>query len=105
MLGKLVKKPNVLVFSAETSGSSLTCVRRVGGGSVEETWGSRDAQVGHPGSVSVHGGGDGVVVGLLGCGARHVPARRHAVRVTRVTWNVRHGDRLRRTLVWTEVQI
>lgn len=67
---------------------TLTCVRRVGGGAVEEAGGSGDAQVGHSGrSVSVHGGGDGVVVGLLGRGAWHVAARRHAVRVARVTWN------------------
>lgn len=67
---------------------TLTCIRRVGGGAVEEAGRSGDAQVGHSGrSVSVHGGGYGVVVGLLGCGARHVAARRHAVGVTRVTWN------------------
>lgn len=57
----------------------LTCVSGVGGGAVEEAGGSRYAQVGHPRPVSVHGGRDGVVVGLLRRGARHVAARRHAV--------------------------
>lgn len=65
----------------------LTCVSRVGSGAIEEAGGSRYAQVGHPRrSVSVHGGRDGVVVGLLRRGARHVAARRHAVRVTGITW-------------------
>lgn len=62
----------------------LTCVSGVGG-AVEEARGSGYAQVGHPGSVSVHGGCDGVVVGLLGRRAWHVAARRHTVRVTGVT--------------------
>lgn len=64
--------------------SGLTCVSRVGG-AVEEAGGSGHAQVGHPRPVSVHGGGDGVVVGLLGGGARHVAAGGHAVRVAGVT--------------------
>lgn len=64
----------------------LTCVSRVGGGAVEEAGGAGHPQVGHPRrSVPVHGGRDGVVVGLLRRGARHVAARRHAVRVTGVT--------------------
>ena len=63
----------------------LTCVSRVGSGAVEEAGGSGHAQVGHPRSVPVHGGGDGVVVGLLRRGARHVAARRDAVGVTGVT--------------------
>lgn len=42
----------------------LTCVSRVGG-AVQEAGGPGHAQVGHPGAVSVHGGRDGVVVGLL----------------------------------------
>lgn len=44
----------------------LTCVSRVGG-AVQEAGGPGHAQVGHPGAVSVHGGRDGVVVGLLRC--------------------------------------
>lgn len=71
--------------------NGLTCVSRVGG-AVEEAGGSWHAQVGHPRSVSVHGGRDGVVVGLLRRGARHVAARRHAVRVTGVTCEDKRDD-------------
>lgn len=63
----------------------LTGVSRVGGGAVEEAGGAGDAQVGHAGSVPVHGRRDGVVVGLLRRGAGHVATRRHAVGVTGVT--------------------
>lgn len=58
--------------------NGLTGIGRVGG-TVEEPRGTGHAQVGHPGTVAVHGGRDGVVVRLLGGGARHVAARRHAV--------------------------
>lgn len=62
------------------SAQKLTCVSRVGGGSVEEAGRAGNAQVGHPRcSVAVHGGRDGVVVGLLRRGARHISSRRHAV--------------------------
>lgn len=73
------------LFMCSVSLNGLTCVSRVGGGAVEEAGRSGNAQVGHPGAVSVHGGRDGVVVGLLRRGARHVAARRHAVRVTGIT--------------------
>lgn len=56
----------------------LTGVGRVGG-TIEEPRGTGHAQVGHSGAVAVHGGRDGVVVGLLGGGAWHIAARRHAV--------------------------
>lgn len=65
---------------------ALTCVSRVGSGAVEEAGGSWYTEVGHPRSVSIHGGRDGVVVGLLRRWARHVATRRHAVGVTGVTW-------------------
>lgn len=73
--------------------SVLTCVSRVGSGAVKEAGGSRNAQVGHPSrSISVHGGRDGVVVGLLRRGARHVAARRHTVGVAGVTWRRKQGS-------------
>ena len=82
----LILRLMTLDFLIEIS-KLLTCVGRVGRGAVEEAGGPWYAQVGHPRRpVSVHGGRDGVVVGLLGRGARHVATRRHAVWVTRVTW-------------------
>lgn len=77
------------VFNEPLDG--LTCVSGVGG-AVEEARGSGYAQVGHPGSVSVHGGRDGVVVGLLRRGTRHVAARRHAVWVTGITCEEETGS-------------
>ena len=69
----------------------LTCVGGVSGGSVEEAGGAGHAQVGHPRAVAVHGGRDGVVVGLLRGGAGHVPAGGHAVGVTGVTCRREEG--------------
>lgn len=66
--------------------AELTCIRRVGG-SVEEAGGSGHAQVGHASAVAVHGGGDGVVVGLLRRGAGDVASWRNTVGVTRVTYS------------------
>lgn len=64
--------------------AELTCVGGVGG-SVEEAGGGGHAQVGHASAVAVHGGGDGVVVGLLRRGAGGVAPRRNAVGVSGVT--------------------
>lgn len=70
---------------------SLTCVGWVGSGSVEEAGWTRNTKVGHAsGSVAIHGGGDGVVVGLLRRGARHIATRRHTVGVTWITYSVGH---------------
>lgn len=57
---------------------TLTGVRRVGCGAVQE--GGRASQVGHAGvvGVAVHGAGDGGVAGLLWRGAGDVAVRRHA---------------------------
>lgn len=60
-------------FPAEDIGhtSVLTGIGRVGSRAIEEGRGA--TQIGHGGrAVSIHARGDGVIVGLLGGGARHV---------------------------------
>lgn len=64
----------------------LTCVRRVGR-PVEEAGGGGHAQVAHGAAVAVHGGGDGVVVGLLRRGAGGVASGRNAVGVAGVAYS------------------
>lgn len=72
--------------------SSLTGIRRVGRGAVEER--GRSSQVGHAGvvGVAVHGAGDGGVTGLLWRGARDVTVRRHTTAAAHETCSKQPGS-------------